>query len=75
MTNEYVKSTIGTNKHNNTYCVMLYLIDSDQRPDLNRCPLLKLASTDVIISITVRFKGIPKSVSFPNSQIYGQLIG
>ena len=54
---------------------LLYLIDSDQRPDLNRCPLLKLASNDVIISITVRFKGIPKSVSFPNSQIYGQLIG
>ena len=28
----------------------IYMIDSDRRPDSNRRPLLKSASTDVIIS-------------------------
>jgi len=26
------------------------MVDSDQRPDSNQCPLLKLAYTDVIVS-------------------------
>ena len=29
---------------------LVNMIDSDQRPDSNRCPLLILTSTDVIIS-------------------------
>jgi len=39
------------------------VIDSDQRP------LMSLSQ------ITVRFKGILKSASFPDSQIYGRFIG
>jgi len=31
-------------------CFTIYMIDSDQRPYLNRRPLLKSSSTDVIIS-------------------------
>ena len=66
------------------------MIDSDRRPASdrhpasNRRPILKSASTDVIISnrrpltslsqITFQFKGILKSASFPNSQIYGRFI-
>ena len=46
------------------------MIGSDQRLDSNQRPLLKSAYTDVIIS-NVQFKGIVKSASFPNSQIYG----
>ena len=45
----------------------MYMIDSDL--DSNRHPLTLLSQ------ITVRFKGILKSVSFPNSQIYGRFIG
>ena len=44
------------------------MIDSDQRPDSNRHPLTSLSQ------IKVRFKGILKSASFPNSQIYGRFI-
>jgi hypothetical protein len=40
------------------------MIDSDQRPYSKRHPLMSLSQ------ITVRFKGILKLVSFPNSQIY-----
>ena len=50
--------------------VYIYMIDSDRRPVSNRRPLFKLASTNVISQIKVRFKGILKSVSFPNSQSY-----
>ena len=46
-------------------------MDSDQRPDSNQRPLLKSTSTDVIFSD----KGILKSASFPNSQIYGRFLG
>ena len=51
------------------------MIDSDRCPYSNQRPLLKLASTDVIISNHVRLKGILKLESFPNSQIYGRFIG
>ena len=50
-----------------TYIYKMYMIDSDL--DSNRHPLTLLSQ------ITVRFKGILKSVSFPNSQIYGRFIG
>jgi len=43
------------------------MIESDQ------CPLLKSASTDVIISN--HGQGILKLASFLNSQIYGRFIG
>ena len=46
--------------------LVVYMIDSDQHPDSNWSPLTSLSQ------ITVRFKGILKSASFPNSQIYGQ---
>jgi len=45
------------------------MIDLDQRLDSNRHPLTSISQ------ITVRFKGILKSASIPNSQIYGQFIG
>jgi hypothetical protein len=45
------------------------MIDSDQCPDSNRHPLTSLSQ------ITVWFKDILKSASFPNSQIYGRFIG
>jgi hypothetical protein len=31
-------------------CIYIYMIDSDRRPVSNRRPLLKSASTDIIIS-------------------------
>jgi len=46
------------------------MIESDQRPYSNRRPLLTSLS-----QITVRFKDILKSASFPNSHIYGRFIG
>jgi hypothetical protein len=46
------------------------MIDSDRRPVSNRRPLRSLW----LSQITVRFKGILKSVSFPNSHIYGRFI-
>jgi hypothetical protein len=46
-----------------------HMIDLDQHPDSNRHPLTSLSQ------IMVRFKGILKSASFPNSQIYGRFIG
>jgi len=46
-----------------------YMIDSDQRPDSDRLSLTSLSQ------ITVLFKGIIKSASFPNSQIYGRFMG
>jgi hypothetical protein len=39
------------------------MIDSNQHPHSDRCPMTSLSR------ITVRFKGIFKSASFPNSQI------
>jgi hypothetical protein len=45
-----------------------YMINSDQRPDSNRHPLTSLSH------ITVRFKGILKSASFPNSHKYDRII-
>jgi len=47
------------------------MIDSDHRPDSNRCILLKSA----LPQITVWIKGNLKSASFPHSQIYDQFIG
>ena len=44
------------------------MINSDLHPDSNRRPLTSLSQ------ITVRFKGILKSASFPNSQIYADLL-
>ena len=40
---------ISIKKHEKI-CIYIYMIDSDRRPVSNRCPLLKSASTDVIIS-------------------------
>jgi hypothetical protein len=48
---------------------MVQDIDSDQCPDSNRRPLLSLSQ------ITVRFKGVLKSVSLTNIQIYGRFMG
>ena len=48
--------------------MIVYLIDSDQRPDSNWHPLTSLSQ------ITVRYKGIPKSAFSSNSQIYGRFI-
>ena len=45
--------------------IYIYMLDADQRPDPNWCPLTSLSQ------ITIRFKGILKSASFRNSQIYG----
>lgn len=50
------------------------MIDSDQHPDSNLHPLLKSTSLTSLFQITVRFKAILKSVSLPNSQIYGQFL-
>jgi hypothetical protein len=46
--------------------VPICMIDTNQRQNSNRHPLT------ILSQITVLFKGILKSTSFPNSQIYGR---
>jgi hypothetical protein len=46
--------------------VPICMIDTNQRQNSNRHPLT------ILPQITVLFKGILKSTSFPNSQIYGR---
>ena len=62
--------------NNNNYAkinthIYIYMIDSDQRSDSNRCPLLNRHPLTSLSQITVRFK----SAFFLNSHIFGRFIG
>ena len=51
------------------------MIDSNSVGLKLGCPLLKSILLPSLSKITVRFKGILKSASFLNSQIYGRFTG